>query len=519
MLRRETASVAGEGHGWRSDFDILKPGRNCWRVAEASRGALLADAANYFAALEAALPRATRSIVIVGWDFDASIRLRGDAASESPTLGAYLRALVEERPELQVRILIWNLSTVHAPGAMLPLLLGEDWQDHPRIKLRLDTKHPIYGAQHRKIVCIDDSIAFVGGIDLTVQRWDTEDHTPGDPRRIDAHGSAYEPVHDLQMAVEGEAAATVAELAYENWEAATGEAVAERPAFRDIWPPDLRADFANAPVAIARSAPRRGIRRGIREIEALNHAALRAAREAIYIEAQYFADRRIGKLLAGSLRREDGPEIVVLVARSAHGFIEGWIMNGNRERVLRLLKRADRHGRLRIVHPVVATPDGDCAIFVHSKLVIVDDRFIRVGSSNLNRRSTGLDVECDLAVEALDAAMRKSIAHMRARLLGEHLGTSADRVNAVFAEEGSLLRAIDRLSTEPRTLRRYNGVSRSGSTRLMAGTRLLDPRRPFRIARALGSSGRTQFGRWGQRLRQWISDSAKRMVASASGSR
>ena len=126
-------------------------------------------------------------------------------------------------PNLEVRILIWNLSTVHAPGATIPLLLGAPWQDHPRITLRLDSPHPVYGAHHQKIVCIDDSMAFVGGIDLTVDRWDTQDHKPNDERRICADGSLYGAVHDIQMAVDGEAARCVAAVAHDRWRVATGE--------------------------------------------------------------------------------------------------------------------------------------------------------------------------------------------------------------------------------------------------------------------------------------------------------
>ena len=37
---------------------------------------------------------------------------------------------------------------------------------------------------------------------------------------------------------------------------------------------------------------------------------------------------------------------------------------------------------------------------VHSKVMIVDDTLLRVGSANLNNRSMGTDTECDLALEA-----------------------------------------------------------------------------------------------------------------------
>ena len=47
------------------------------------------------------------------------------------------------------------------------------------------------------------------------------------------------------------------------------------------------------------------------------------------------------------------------------------------------------------------------AVMVHSKVMIVDDRFLRVGSANLNNRSMGADTECDLAFEATSEAHRE----------------------------------------------------------------------------------------------------------------
>ena len=64
-----------------------------------------------------------------------------------------------------------------------------------------------------------------------------------------------------------------------------------------------------------------------------------------------------------------------------------------------MLGRSDRFGRLRVYTPVTA---GEQPIYVHAKIMIVDDRLLRVGSSNLNNRSMGYDAECDLALEADD---------------------------------------------------------------------------------------------------------------------
>ena len=94
---------------------VVSPGRNCWRLAHARRAAVLIDGAEYFARLESALRQARHSVLILGWDFDGRIRLCADAEPDrSPQLGPWLRSLVEARPELRVRVLVWSTAVVRA---------------------------------------------------------------------------------------------------------------------------------------------------------------------------------------------------------------------------------------------------------------------------------------------------------------------------------------------------------------------------------------------------------------------
>ena len=179
------------------------------------------------------------------------------------------------------------------------------------------------------------------------------------------------------------------------------------------------------------------------------------------------------------MREPDGPEVVILVTHTAHGKLEAWVMGGNRDRILRRLMKADRFRRFRACYPVITGSSGEREIFMHSKLVIVDDRFLRIGSSNLNRRSMGLDMECDLSIEATDAETERRIARIRARLLGEHLDAAPQAVHAAFVEEGSLIRAIDRLNGKKRRLRRYESLPKRWKTMLAMGSSILDPRVPY----------------------------------------
>ncbi len=455
---------------------IVAPGRNCWRTADARRIGVLANGASYFSCLEGCLRQARRSIMIVGWDFDGRIRLRQDAPEdESPPVGTLLRELVEANPGLEVRILVWSIALLHAPSEPFAMLFGAEWQRHPRIHLKLDRTQPIYGAHHQKIVVVDDALAFVGGIDLTVRRWDNRKHHPDDPARVSPEGTPYGPVHDVQMVVDHEAARAVADVARDRWRRGTGEDL--RPfAPSDLgWPSACPADIVDHPVALARTAPAIGGEDGVDEVLRLTLDSLSAARRTIFLEAQYLTSLRVAGVLARALAREGGPEVVVIMTRDSRGAVERFAMGNNRDRLLRRLREHDRHGRLRALYPLA----GGDQVLVHSKLIMIDDDFVRVGSSNLNNRSMGLDTELDLAVEAETRSAREAIARMRNRLIGEHVGMKASEVAEQEARAGSLVRALDRLAHETGRLGSFKAMTDVGPVRPVIGTCILDPERPL----------------------------------------
>jgi len=217
----------------------------------------------------------------------------------------------------------------------------------------------------------------------------------------------------------------------------------------------------------------------VREVAALTLDMLAGARRWIYIEAQYLTARNIGKVLLHSLAAPRGPEIVVVLTRSSRGALEHFVMGSNRDRLLRRLRRADRHGRLRVYYPVVPGRAGPCEVLMHSKLIVADDRLLRIGSSNLNNRSMGLDTECDLAVEATDAVTSEAIAGVRNRLLAEHLDVDADDVARAVAAHGSLIRVIEQLNGRERGLAPHRDPHPHGPTRPLPVTWLFDPTKPF----------------------------------------
>lgn len=464
----------------RNALRILKPGRNCWQVCRAGRTGFIVDGADYFRILRAALLKAETSVLITGWDFDPSIRLDPVNHPEE-SLGGLLAAITDARPSLRVRILIWGFSTFYGANHQAAISLGEPWHAPlPRVDFVFDDAHPIGSSHHEKMVCIDDSLAFVGGIDLTAERWDTPEHDMTDPRRMEYDGKPYLPVHDLQMAVDGDAARSIGQLMRARWHAATRERINPAPWESDPWPEQLEPAIRNTSVAISRTRPAYGDDPGTREIEALNIDALRAARKTIYLETQYLTAQSVGDVLVARLEEKDGPEVVVVVTKDSEGIVEQFAMGSNRDRLFRRLKAADRHDRFRAFYAIVPSPDGDVnPIGIHSKLMIVDDQFVRIGSSNFNNRSMGVDSECDLAVEATTDEARAAIIALRDRLLAEHSGVEVETLTRAIAESGSVLKAIDALQYGHRRLCPCEIDVENGEDEPIPGTAILDPIEPI----------------------------------------
>ena len=456
--------------------NIIKVGANAWRSAKADRIAFLIDGADYYTRLNEALRCATKTIWIIGWDFNPDIYLRPERPSE--TLGELLLSLVERNPDLEIRILVWAMGPIYS-GKSLSLFSEKTWSTHPRIHLRFDSKHPLRGSHHQKFVCIDETIAFLGGIDLTARRWDDNQHLATNPMRVTPDGETYEPVHDLQAAMTGAAAAMIGDLARRRWHRATGETVEPGEIDSPIWPQALPTELSDCYIALALTEPGFLGRKSRKEAFRLTIDAMAAARSHIYIETQYLASFGIAEILERRLAEPDGPEIVVIVTRISHGFLEKVMMGNNRDRLIRRLKRADRHDRLRVLYPVVPTADGrEQDVIIHSKLMVIDDYFLRLGSSNLNNRSEGLDTESDIAVEAANGNCREAIANLRNRLIAEHVAASLEDVELSLARTGSMIETIRELNTGPRGLRSLD-IKTKGEINPVWGTDLVDPKKPF----------------------------------------
>jgi phospholipase D1/2 len=448
----------GEHGQTRSLFEL---GRNCRAIATTPRAGLLVDAANYFHAFAQAALRARHSIVILSWDFDSRARLRwdDDETDTPPLLGDFLNCLVRRRRGLDVYILNWDYPMVYGADREFPPIYGlGSWTPRRRVHFEYDNTQPIGGSHHQKIVVIDDAMAFSGGLDLTGRRWDTCEHKARDPRRI-AGEQPYPPFHDAMIAVDGDAARALGDIARERWERATGKRIPPAPQGNDPWPDDLAVAMRDASTAVSCTFPDLEPHRGAREIEALYLDMIARARRRIYIENQYFTARTIGDALAARLAEPDGPEIVVVSRLLSHGWLEEHTMQVLRTELVRRLRDADTHGRFEIYYPHVPGLDEGTCVDVHSKMMIVDDEWLRIGSANLCNRSMGLDTECDVTIEARgDTSIASAIVDFRNRLLAEHLDEEPARVAAEIERSGSVIKAIDAMHRDGRTLRRLDGL-------------------------------------------------------------
>lgn len=380
---------------------------------------------------------------------------------DGPTLGGLLSGLASRG--VQIRGLLWRSH----PG-IFGFNEGEasdlaDVVNRAGGVVLLDARIRRGGSHHQKLVLLlhrdrhDDDVAFVGGIDLCHGRRDDERHE-GDPQAevLDPAFGPRPPWHDIQAEVHGPAVADLTETFRERWNdetplerghfrlggiASRGTSESERP---DPLPPftaTLPAMGSHA-VQVLRTYPTKRppypfAPEGERSIARMYTKALGRARSFIYVEDQYFWSEEIASLYEAALKRAPDLRLIVVVPRhpDRNGMISG---PTNRLGQLTMMKSLARAGGDRVAVYDLENERGD-AIYVHAKVVVIDDVFAMLGSDNMNRRSWTHDSELSIAVldeerderEPRDPAglgdgARRFARDLRLRLWREHLGTTSD---------------------------------------------------------------------------------------------
>jgi len=359
-----------------------------------------------------------------------------------------------------------------------------------QIQFKNDDNVPFGCSHHQKVVVLDRSLAFCGGIDLTRERWDTRAHHLIDERRLNPWGHYYQPWHDLAVIMDGDIAVALFDLIEERWDRAGGAPLKHVEGGNDqCWPEVLAAQFVDVEVGISRSRAEYNDAPAIDEVEELFLAHIKRAKRFVYIENQYLTSRTMVEAIAARLEEEDSPEFVIVHPEKAEGWLEQLAMDDTRSMLAEALRHADKSERFHLYVPYT----GDVPIYVHSKLMIVDDEILRIGSSNLNNRSMGLDSECDVFIDAKREAnlgCEAQIKALRYSLLTEHCGLSETMAHSLFESADSMASVIATHGQgNERALRRFEIPEVGAVSEFLSESQLLDPEEPDDLFEAYPKGG------------------------------
>ncbi len=398
--------------------------------------AFLPDSASYYAALHDVFSRAQHRILIVGWGFDNRIRLVRSSdpeSSASGSLGELLTSLAERRPGLQIQICVWQAPPVFSGDHHISDEFTEAAERLPNLTVSFVSSASRFNSRHEKYVIVDDVLAFVGGIDLTHDRWDTEQHLATHEGRVNPEGESYTPYHDMQVALSGP-------LVHDLYTIAAYDLNLEgdwSPADHALWPAGVEVDAHNTSVmlALTRSDPDPE-QNNTHQIKAVYHAMINSASEFIYIEDQYFSSDSVTQALSQQLQREDGPEVVIVMPRELPDTLGRLTMGVNASMHFAELMKSDHHGRLGIFN-LVAPDDPSVDVKVHSKLMLVDGRYLTIGSANINQRSFNFDVELNIVLDAQESDNPNCVKELEGRMLAQRTGLSVEEWSQKVEEHGN----------------------------------------------------------------------------------
>lgn len=490
-------------HSVESEFDDHSAEPGVWRFAKVERASVIVDAEDYFALMQKAMLKAKCRIMLIGWDFDTRIHLAvGRRWFSRPfrrryprRLGSFLMWLARHEPTIEIRILKWGLGVYQFVVRGYMLLDVLRMASYKHIKFNFDSHHPVGCSHHQKIAVLDDRLAICGGIDMTMDRWDTRAHDEHDRRRRRPHGRTYGPWHDATMMMEGDAARELGILSRERWRRAGGADLEPIDVPEDsLWPEDLPVQFENVEIGIARTCAEYGGYCGVHEIEDLLLRQIAEAKRFIYSENQYFTSPKIAEAIVKRLREDNPPEIVLVQPDAADGWLEQQAMDHARNCLLHSIAEIDRHQRFGLFVPYT----GETKIYVHAKLTIFDDEVLRIGSANFNNRSMGLDSECDVFIDCKrpgNGHACEAIAALRHSLLAEHCGLETGEVARLLQEGGSMLRLIaEHGQRNGRQLRRFTPPELGQIEETLAGSQILDPERPADMFEPFAKGGLMKQG-------------------------
>jgi phosphatidylserine/phosphatidylglycerophosphate/cardiolipin synthase-like enzyme len=275
---------------------------------------------------------------------------------------------------------------------------------------------PDMASYHQKFAVVDDRVAFVGGMNLKSTDWDTSEHAVFEFRRMEYKATTTQrlavkskeslpdrgPRKDYMVRIEGPAAQDVADVFQIRWQHQL----------------DHQAEYAqnSTPFTVKRSIPEQpaGVQAQITATlpdPFLEHAiaetwfnAIRRAQRYVFIEDQYFRMPMLNNVLAERMEQVPALKLVVITKP-----INEWTDLGcpwtyiSHNQFKSSFPTRYRLMQLRAFDTVVTwgideTESRFQDMDTHSKLLIVDDKFMSVGSCNKNNRGLVYEGELNIAV-------------------------------------------------------------------------------------------------------------------------
>jgi phosphatidylserine/phosphatidylglycerophosphate/cardiolipin synthase-like enzyme len=398
------------GVGWERALDPPDDGPYCKGDPPPREGCsieVLIDGENALPAMAEAIKNARSHVHIAGWHVTPDFELeRGDDARPLRDL------LADVASRIPVRVLLWA-------GAPLPVFnpprrrvreVRDELRRGTAIRCELDPReHPMH-CHHEKLVVVDDEVAFVGGIDMTELSGDRFDHTRHPPRRSLGW-------HDASSRLRGPIVADVARHFAFRWREVTNERLP---------PPTGPAEAGEQTVQLVRTVPQ-GIYDGLpdgdyRIVEAYVRA-LRSAEHLVYLENQFLWSPEIVEVLSDKLRNPPNDDFRLVVLLPVHPNNGADVTRGMAAELAAVDDGAHRF----LATSIYATDESDkpTPVYVHAKIGIVDDRWLTLGSANLNERSLFNDSEVNVVTGDAPLARR-----VREELWAEHLELAVEEVRA-----------------------------------------------------------------------------------------
>jgi phosphatidylserine/phosphatidylglycerophosphate/cardiolipin synthase-like enzyme len=373
---------------------------------------VLIDGENALPAIAEALRSAKSHVHIAGWHLTPDFEL--ERGERHTILGELLAELAERIP---VRVLIWagSPAPVFKPTRKQVRKVREELTAGTSIECALDSReHPMH-CHHEKLIVIDDRLAFVGGIDLTELAGDRFDHRTHPPR----HSVGW---HDIAARLRGPIVTDVANHFTLRWGEITG---------RQLHRPSEAEPAGTHRVQLVRTVPQGiygSVRNGDYRILESYLGALRSARELIYLENQFLWSPEVVDALREKLAEPPSDDFRLLLLLPVHPNNGSDVTRGQAGE----LAEADGdRGRFLACSLFARDEAGESApVYVHAKVAIVDDRWLTLGSANLNERSLFNDTEVNLV--AGDPELARST---REQLWAEHLETTLEEVRSSSAAE------------------------------------------------------------------------------------